>query len=167
MTDSTDGVSAWVDHTSALDRVRSIASTVSEPRPLQYIANEAQVSETTTSEYLARLVDLHVLQKTSREGEVVYSPDPLYTRLETIRELLTEHDQEELVKLRSALQSQLDDWREEYGVESPADLRTQAAESETAARARKIRKDAQDWELVAYRLSLVEEAIEMDWEHIP
>lgn len=166
MTGPADGVSEWVDHTSAFDRVRSIASAVSEPRTLQYIADEAQVSETTASEYLERLVDLNVLQKTSREEELVYSPDPLYTRMEAIRELLAEHDRDELVKLRSALQSQLDDWQDEYGVESPADLRTQTAESETAARTRKIRKDAQDWELVAYRLSIVEEAIEMNWECI-
>ncbi|MEZ3162278.1 DUF7342 family protein [Halorubrum miltondacostae] len=123
----TDGVSKWVDQTTAYDRVRSIGSTVSQPRSVQYIASEARVSEVTAREYLDRLTDLGVLLKSEKEETPVYSPDPLHTRLMGIRELLEQNDQEDLIEMRSEIK----------------------ADSET-----------RDSGLVAYRLSLIEDAIE-------
>lgn len=125
MASPTDGVSEWVDQTTAYDRLLSIASTVSEPRSVQYIANEARVSEVTASEYLDRLAGLNVLLKSEEEGTSVYSPDPLHTRMQGIRELLEENDRDDLIELQSELEAASD------------------AHSE----------------LVAYRLSLIEDAI--------
>ena len=127
MSEPTDGVSEWVDQTTAFDRVWSIASTVSQPRPVQYIADEARVSGVTAREYLERLADLGVLLKSEREGTLVYFPDPLHTRMQGIRELLEEHDRKDLIEMRSEIE----------------------ADSET-----------RDSELVAYRISLIEDAIE-------
>lgn len=122
----TDGVSEWVDQTSAYDRVRSIASTVSQPRSVQYIASEARVSEVTAREYLDRLAGLGVVLKSEKEGTSVYSPDPLHTRLMGIRDLLEEHDRGDLIEMRSEIEADSD------------------AHSD----------------LVEYRLSLIEDAIE-------
>jgi len=127
MGEPTDGVSEWVDQTTAFGRVRSIASAVSQPRSVQYIADEARVSEVTAREYLDRLADLGVLLKSERGGTPVYSPDPLHTRLMGIRDLLERHDRGDLIEMRSEIE----------------------ADSE-----------ARDSELVAYRLSLIEDAIE-------
>ncbi|ELZ40633.1 hypothetical protein C471_07616 [Halorubrum saccharovorum DSM 1137] len=85
------------------------------------------MSEVTAREYLNRLADLGVLLKSEREGTLVYSEDPLYTRMRGVRELLNEHDREELIELQAEIE----------------------ADSE-----------ARDSDLVSYRLSLVEEAIE-------
>lgn len=123
----TDGEAEWVEQTTAYRRVRSIASTVSQPRSVQYIASEARVSEVTAREYLDRLADLGVLLKSEKEGTPVYSEDPLYTRMQGVRELLDEYDRDDLIELQAEIE----------------------ADSE-----------AQDSDLVAYRLSLVEEAIE-------
>ena len=38
----TDAPSEWVDQTSAFNRVQSVATAVSEPRSVSYIAEEAQ-----------------------------------------------------------------------------------------------------------------------------
>jgi len=48
---------------------------------------------------------------------------------------------------------------EKYGVDSPDELRELAASSESTAETREIRKAASDWELMLYRLSIVENAI--------
>jgi len=77
-----------------------------------------------------------------------------------LRDLLDEHDRDSLIQLKSALQAQIEDWQDQYDVESPSELRDRAVETETAAQTRDIRKTASDWELVVYRLSIVEDAIE-------
>lgn len=160
MTESAPGVDAWTEETSAFDRVQSVASTLSKPRSASDVADEASVAENTARDHLQRLVDLNVLRTATREGTTLYAPDPLHTRMQTLRELLDQHDRDELLELKADLQSRIEGWRDEYDAESPAELRERGAHTDTATRTREINQTAADWELLAYRLSIVEEAIE-------
>jgi|GEM_PF-328074 hypothetical protein len=160
MTDESPGVEAWKEHTTAFDRVQSVASTVSKPRPVSCIAEEAHVAENTARDHLERLVALNVLLKIERDDGAFYSPDPLHTRLQTLRDLLEEHDREGLIQLKIELQSKIEDWETDYNADSPDELRTRAAETETASQTRDLKKTASDWELALYRLSALEDAIE-------
>lgn len=160
MTDDAPGVDAWVEQTSAFDRVRSVAATLSHPRPVSYIASEAHVAENTARSHLDRLVDMNVLLKDDQGGTAVYAPDPLHVRMQTLRDLLDEHDHDGLLELKTELQEQVAAWRDENDVDSPVALRERAAESADAAETRRIREIASDWELVEYRLGIVEDAIE-------
>ncbi|WP_136716543.1 DUF7342 family protein [Halorientalis salina] len=160
MPDDAPGVDAWKEQTSAFDRVRSVASTVSQPRPASSIAAEAHVAENTARDHLERLVDMNVLLADDHEGTAMYAPDPLHTRLQTLRDLLDTHDHDGLVRLKADLQEQIETWRDQYGVESPSQLRERAAETDAATETREVQEAANDWELVRYRLSIVEDAIE-------
>lgn len=160
MTDQSPGVEAWKEHTTAFDRVQSVATTVSEPRPVSYIAAEAHVAENTARDHLERLVNLNVLLKTELDDGALYSPDPLHTRIQTLRDLLEEHDRDGLIDLKIELQSTIEDWETDYSVDSPDELRTRAAETDTASQTRNLKKTASDWELALYRLSVLEDAIE-------
>lgn len=160
MTDQSPGVEAWKEHTTAFDRVQSVATTVSRPRPVSYIADEAHVAENTARGHLERLVDLNVLLRTERDDGALYSPDPLHTQIQTLRDLLDEYDRDGLIDLKIELQSTIEDWEDEYRVDSPDDLRARAAETDTASQTRSLKKTASDWELVLYRLSILEDAIE-------
>lgn len=160
MTEPPPGIEAWKEHTSAFDRVQSIASTLTQPRPASYIAAEAHVAENTARKHLERLVDLNVLMKSDQKGTSRYSPDPLHTRMQTLRDLLDHHDRDELIDLKTELQSRIEAWQDGYGVDSPTDLRGCAADSATAAQTRDLRQTASEWDLVRYRLSVVEDAIE-------
>lgn len=160
MTGDAPGVEAWKEHTSAFDRVRSVAETVSQPRSASSIAAEAHVAENTARDHLERLVDMNVLLKRDRDGTVLYAPDPLHTRMQLLRDLLDSHSHDELVQLKADLQDRIETWRDEYPAESPDELRERAAGAETAAETRDIRRIANDWELVRYRLNVVEDAIE-------
>lgn len=160
MTEPSSGVKAWKKHTTAFDRVQSVAATVSRPRPASYIAAEAHVAENTARDHLERLVSLNVLLKTERDDGAFYSPDPLHTRIQTLRDLLEAHDRDGLIELKAELQSQLEDWQAEYGVDSPSELRAQTAETDTAAQTRKLKRTARDWDLALYRLSILEDAVE-------
>ncbi|WP_128904812.1 DUF7342 family protein [Halorubrum amylolyticum] len=101
-----------------------------------------------------------VLLESESDGTALYSPDPLHVRLQTLRGLLEEHDRDGLIELKADLQVEIEELSEEYGVDSPDALRKLAAESESAAETSEIRKAASDWELMLYRLSIVEDAIE-------
>jgi hypothetical protein len=160
MTDETPGIEAWKEHTTAFDRVQSVAATLSEPRPASYIADEAHVAENTARAHLERLVTLNVLLNTEHEDGALYSPDPLHTRIQTLRDLLEEHDRDGLIRLKVELQSKIEDWEDDYSVASPEELRTRAAETDTASQTRELKNTASDWELALYRLSILEDAIE-------
>lgn len=160
MTDHAPGVEAWKEHTTAFDRVQSVATTVSKPQQASYIAAEAHVAENTARDHLERLVNLNVLLKTERDNGALYSPDPLHTRMQTLRDLLEEHDHEGLVKLKIELQSQIETWETDYNAASPDELRTRSAETDTASQTRELKETARNWELALYRLSVLEDAIE-------
>lgn len=154
------GVEDWTANESAFDRVRSVAVTLSKPRTADWIAEQAAVAGNTARNHLERLVEMNVIEAATHGGVTRYRPDPLYTRMRALRELLDGRDRDDLVELRADLQGQVEAWQEEYGADSPADLREQAATAEPADRTRELRWTANDWEAVRYRLGLVTEAID-------
>lgn len=160
MTERSSGVEAWKQHTTAFDRVQSVATTVSQPRSASYIAEKAHVAENTARNHLERLVNLNVLLKTEHDSGALYSPDPLHTRIQALRDLLEEHDRNGLIELKVQLQSQIEGWEAEYNLDSPSDLRARTAETDTASQTREFKKAASEWELASYRLSILEDAIE-------
>lgn len=154
------GEAAWTEHTTAFDRVRSIALSLSEPRSAAWIADEALVAENTARRHLERLADLHVLTTDTTGSAVLYYPDPVYVRTRDLRELVTEHDRDELTELAADLKADVESWQDEYDVTSPDELRsTAAAGGVSADEAIERRRTASDWELTAYRLSLIEDAL--------
>ncbi|WP_438267445.1 DUF7342 family protein [Haladaptatus halobius] len=62
--------------------------------------------------------------------------------------------------MRADLQEQIESWQNEYAVESSDELREMAAQVETAAETCELRRVANDWDIVQYRLRLIEDAIE-------
>lgn len=160
MAEQTSGVEAWKEHTTAFDRVQSVAATVSRPRPASDIADEAHVAENTARDHLERLVDLNVLLKTERDDGALYAPDPLHTRIQTLRDLLEAHDYDGLIELKAELQSQIEEWKADCDADTPGDLRARAAETDTPAQTRELKETASEWELARYRLSILDDAIE-------
>lgn len=160
MGNSPRGVEAWKEHTTAFDRVRSIAQTIDQPRTAKYIAEEAAVSETTANGHLKRLVEMNVIRTISGEDATLYEPDPLYSRFRTLRRLIDDHDHQELLELKSEIQRRIETLEEEYEVDSPSDLRELAAETDTSAETVKLIKHASDWDLSLYDLSVINDAID-------
>ncbi len=160
MEESNLGVNTWKEHTTAFDRVRSIAQTLDQPRTAKYVAGEAAVSETTAHEHLKRLVEMNILRTVDGENATQYEPDPLYARFRTLRQLIDDHTHEELLERKSDLQFEIEELEAQYGVDSPTDLRERAADTESAAETMDLITDASDWELALYHLSVVNDAID-------
>lgn len=154
------GVERWKEHQSAFDRVRSVAVPLSEPKSADWIAEHAHVAGNTARDHLQRLVEMNVLQTVTGDGATRYSPDPLYTRMQALRDLLDGRDRDDLLRLRADLQERVETWQARYDADSPADLRDLAARADTAEETREMRQTAHDWTIVGYRLRLVEDAIE-------
>jgi DNA-binding transcriptional ArsR family regulator len=154
-------VRTWKEHASAFDRVKSVTMTLTEPRPASWIAEEAAVSPNTARDHLRRLIDLGVVTATEGDGTRHYYPDPLYTRLRDVRELLDETTKRELSERAVELKDDIAAWKSEYDAGSPDALRERAAADDVSAeRAYELTRTASDWELARYRLSLVQDAIE-------
>lgn len=150
---------AWREHASPFDRVWAVVQTVTKPRPVSWIAAEAVVSESTTRTHLERFVEMNILQKFNDLDASTYAPDPLYMRFNLMRELRNSPDLDELISLKDELQTQLETWRDRYGVTSPEELRELAEGMGDAEEIRNIRRTAHDWELAEYRLTVVEDVI--------
>lgn len=160
MSEHSRGLKAWKEHTTAFDRVRSIAEGLDQPRTARYVAEEAAVSETTAHEHLTRLAEMNVIRSVVSEDATRYEPDPLYARFRTLRGLIDDHDHAELLELKADVQRELEELTDAYAVESPTELREQTAETEDTAETMTLIKDASDWELTRYHLSVINEAIE-------
>ena len=160
MTNDVPGYELWAERTEDFDRVCSVATTLSQPRSVDWIADRALVSEATARSHLDRLVELHVLQENSHEDTSTYEPDPLYAWISTLRDLLDEHDQEGLHEVREELRMRVQEWQNEYDVSSPDRLLERITETGDAAENQRVEEAASDWTVVEYRLTIVEDAIE-------
>ena len=158
--DDPDWMDTWKEHTSAFDRVKSVTMTLSEPQSAPWIAEQAAVSPNTARDHLHRLVDLGVVTATDDGGTRHYYPDPLYTRLRDIRELLEETTKQELSEQAAELKTDIAAWKTEYDADTPDTLRERAAtDTVSAEQAYELTRAASDWELAQYHLSLIQDAI--------
>lgn len=160
MTNSQQGIESWKEETTAFDRVVSVATTVSKPRSAGWIADEAAVAPATAHNHLNRLVNLYILREVAGDESTLYEPDPLYLRMQMMCDLLEEYDHEGLIDLKQRQQEQIAQWKDEYEVNTPGELRELIAQTDEVTETRELRKTVSDWELVASKLSVVEEAIE-------
>jgi predicted transcriptional regulator len=87
--------------------VKSVTRSLSEPRPASWIATEAAVSPNTARDHLRRLIDLGVVTAIENHGTRHYYPDPLYTRLRDVRELLQETTKRELSEQAAELKDDI------------------------------------------------------------
>lgn len=154
-------VDAWTDASSAFDRVMGVALALDRPRTAGWIADEAHVAEETARGHLRRLVDLRALASTTARGTTTYYPDSAYLLFRQVAELVEGHDRDELLDAAADVKEALEAFREEYGVDTPDDLRARAAAPETSAsEAREYKKVASEWETVEHRRSVIQRAIE-------
>jgi DNA-binding MarR family transcriptional regulator len=112
----------WIEETTPFERVYEIIRTTYNPASAGEIADRARVSATTARKHLRTL---------ESAGEVTASQDgqtTCYRRSETA--IVTEHAQSLLAELSpeeiasgiADMKTQIQEWREEYGVDSPEEF---------------------------------------------
>lgn len=112
----------WEAETTSRQRVKEVLTETTAPATAGEIAERALVSEPTARKYLEELVEEGV-GVSDRDGRAT-----LYRRNEgriideRIEELRTTHSREELLDGIRRMNETVQEYREEYGVESPEDL---------------------------------------------
>jgi hypothetical protein len=150
----------WPADWDAQRRVESIAGSLPEPRAANWVAERADVDPKTARKYLDRLVDYGQLTRHRPDdaNATLYAPDPEQQMLDRVRDL-ADRDPDEIAALREELAGEIDDWRAEFGVDSPDDLRNSIDERLDAEERRRRRAVAHEWEANRYTLSLLEVAL--------
>jgi hypothetical protein len=153
--------------TTGEDRVRMVARQLSEPRTANWIANEAGWSHGPTTRVLERLVDDGVLRRDESGPHTTYIPD---RRRQSMQEAMrirdSEHSVEELTDRLAKMQSRIRDWKDEFRVESPNQLRATIAEETLSVDEESRRREiAREWEHLQRRVLIVGFVIR-EWEFL-
>ena len=153
--------------TTGEDRVRMVARQLSEPQTANWIASEAGWSHEPTKRVLERLVDDGILHRDESGTHTTYYPD--YRRQamqEAMRLRDSGHTVEELTDRLANMKTQIRDWEDEFGVESPNQLRgTLADESLDGDEEDRRREIAREWEHLQRRIQIVGFAIR-EWDFL-
>jgi len=167
-TDDSQGEPTLRDReTTGEDRVRMVAHQLSEPRTANWIAAEAEWSHEPTTRVLERLVDDGVLYRDDSGPHTTYYPD--YRRqamIEATRLRDGDHTVEELTDRLAEMKSQISDWQDEFGVDSPNELRSTVADDGVdAAAAERRREIAREWDRLRGRIRIVGFAVR-EWDFL-
>lgn len=152
---------SWTDGLSAAKRVEAVALTVDKPRTANWIAAEAEVAHETATKYLTRLVDDGKLRSDRRGQQTIYEPDPVGQYLVEMRELYDEHSPDELAASLEEINDQIRTWKTKYDVETANQLRASLGQIEDITDERDRRQVAREWDHLATRRRLVEDALRL------
>lgn len=111
----------WEASTSGRERVEKIVRRCRSPLTVSEIAEKAGVSDPTARKELKRLTERGVITAEPSDRGTVYQRDPDWQRLQRINRLADEPRPELESALRN-LESELEGFRKQYGVESPEEL---------------------------------------------
>jgi predicted Zn-dependent peptidase len=144
-----------------------VARQLSEPRTVNWIASEAGWSHEPTKRVLERLVADGILHRDDGGPHSTYYPD--YRRQamqEAMRLRDSGHSVEELTDQLAEMKARIRDWKTEFDVESPNQLRgTLADETLDADEEAQRREIAREWTHLQRRIQIVGFAIR-EWDFL-
>jgi len=149
------------DHMTKVTRIREVAMMVREPKNAGEIADSAGVARNTAEKYLVQLVEANKLDTIQRGRETCYYPDPVTQYFDQIRDLISEHQKDELTAELAAIRDDIDEWKDAYDVASADELRATVGDDIPAAERRQRRHDAEDWEYYEHQATLIKQAIQL------
>jgi len=169
---------SWTDELSARERVRTVATTLSRPRSVNWIGTEADVSWATAKDELDRLVDHHQLRRVYPDANGESAEDPRYVPdfktqyLSRIRELTDDHSREELREEVAAIQDEIDAWTDEFGVETREELEASLTDADLSGdEVRRRNRVLRRWErneesrtLLQHALALYDDLADLETE---
>lgn len=143
----------WKDDTTPFERVLTVMKRTYEAQSADEIAVRALTTPTTARKHLQQLADSGFVEITS-------SPDrdaTLYRRsnesliLERARDIIDEMDTDTVVDRIGEMQSDINRYREEYGVESPEDAAIRGADVD--------HETLRDWQTTRRNLGITRAAL--------
>lgn len=118
---------SWTEELSTRERVRKVALSLTRPRSVNWIRNEAEVASwDTTKDELERLVEYEQIKRIENDSgsSTQYRYGPNYRRryLDRVEELVADHTKEELRDEVAEIQVKIEAWQDTYDVDSLSEL---------------------------------------------
>lgn len=118
------GLDSWTEGLSARERVREIATTLTQPRSVEWVREESQISSWQTAkdelEMLSEFGQIHAIE--GDDGNTKYAPNYQLRYFNEVTELINNHTRDELREEIATIQETLDTWKTEFDIESRDDL---------------------------------------------
>lgn len=158
------GLDSWTDGLSARERVREIATTLTQLRSVEWVREEAQISSwQTTKDELAMLVEfgqLHAIE--GDDGNTKYAPNYQLRYFNEVTELINNHTRDELREEIATIQEQIDEWKTDFDVESRDNLESTLTDDDiTSGDVRERNTVLRDWERYEDNKRLLKHALEL------
>lgn len=154
----------WTDTMTTRERVRAVAETITEPRSVNWIREQAAVSSwDTTKDELELLVEQGSLRRVTLDNDIHYVPDFTRKFLNRIKELAENHSKSELREEIVDITEEIEEWKETYDVESREELEASLTEAEdlSSDEIRERTRVLEYWEENLYYKRLVGHALHL------
>lgn len=158
------GLGSWTHDRSARERVREIATTLTEPRSVESVREEAQISSwQTAKDELEMLVEFGQVQAIDGDdGNTKYAPNYQLRYFNELTELINNHTREELREEIAAIQETVDEWKRDFAVESRDELESTLTDADLDSEAiRERNRVLRQWERYEDNKRLVKHALEL------
>ena len=162
MTDS--GLGSWSDDLSARERVREIATTLTEPHSVEWVRKEAQISSWQTAKNeLEMLVEFGQVQAVEADdGNTKYAPNYQIRYFNQVAELINTHTREQLREEIASIQALIDEWKSDFDVESRDELEATLTDDDLDSEAiRERNRVLREWERYEDNKRLLRHALEL------
>ena len=158
------GLGSWTDDLSTRERVREIATTLTQPRSVEWVREEAQVSSwQTTKDELEMLVEfgqVHAIE--GDDGNTKYAPNYQLRYFNEVTELINNQTREELREEIASVQAEIDEWKAEFDVESRDELESSLTDDDLDSEAIQERnRILRQWERYDDNKRLLKHALEL------
>lgn len=158
------GLGSWTDDLSTRERVREIATTLTQPRSVEWVREEAQVSSwQTTKDELEMLVEfgqVHAIE--GDDGNTKYAPNYQLRYFNEVTELINNQTREELREEIASIQAEIDEWKAEFDVESRDELESSLTDDDLDSEAIQERnRILRQWERYDDNKRLLKHALEL------
>lgn len=162
MTDS--GLESWTEGLSARERVREIGTTLTQPRSVDWVREQAQISSWQTAkdelEMLAEFDQIHAVE--GDDGHTKYAPNYQRRYVSEVMDLINTHTRDELRQEIASIQSTVDEWKAQFDVESRSALESTLADDNLTAEAIQERNRVlRQWETYRDNKRLIKHALEL------
>lgn len=151
-------VESWTASMTARERVETIATTLSEPRTANWIAEQAEVKWDTAKKHLDNLTDSGVLLVT---GDDKYVPDPTRAYFDQLRDLILTNDKAALRDELEAIAERIEEWKVTYDVDSPRELESTLAADLPPDEIRERRQALRRWEHSRHSRDVIQTALQL------
>ena len=158
------GIKSWPDGLSARERVREIATTLTQPRSVEWVREEAQISSWQTAkdemEMLVEFGQVHAIE--GDDGNIKYAPNYQLRYFNEITELINEHTRADLREEIATIQKQIDEWKDDFDVESRKDLESTLTDDDLSSKDVRERNTVlRQWERYEDNKRLLKHALEL------